>query len=204
MSCHVPAIPPRYASASLRRFGVLSFAFANEILSAWLSTGRLSPWISPRAEQTQVEDEKPIYLTPLRPIKIKRGTGERSDPVGATNMRRWALQTETNCIIRIKVQLKIQIKNKKKSPCFLFWNIRMRILMDLLFGNLNRCGKAKKTFGQDLIFLETRFAIYWWNFCFCKILNVSYHQRCNLCQSRAHNPLAPTAHFIQVKDASAR
>lgn len=34
VSCHVPAIPPRYTSASPQRFGVFSFAFANEILFA--------------------------------------------------------------------------------------------------------------------------------------------------------------------------
>lgn len=75
VSCHVPAIPWRYASASPRRFGVFSFAFANEILSAWLSTGRLSLWISPwQTEQIQVEDESPIYLTPLNhlgPLRLR-------------------------------------------------------------------------------------------------------------------------------------
>lgn len=42
VSCHVPAIPPRYASASPQRFGVFSFAFANEILFARVSAGRRS------------------------------------------------------------------------------------------------------------------------------------------------------------------
>lgn len=42
VSCHVPAIPRRYASASPQRFGVFSFAFANEILFAWVSAGSRS------------------------------------------------------------------------------------------------------------------------------------------------------------------
>ena len=71
VSCHVPAIPWRYTSASPRRFGVFSFAFANEILFAWLYTGRLSLWISLYKYSGRMESYLFYLYQPISPIEIK-------------------------------------------------------------------------------------------------------------------------------------